>query len=67
MLKQKINNKFMNRIIVYLFVLNFLSIKNIYAEDVTIITQEFPAKTEKWGEKEIGGIEPPNPIKTSDR
>ena len=47
MLKQKINNKFINRIIVYLFVLNFLSIKNIYAEDVTIITQEFPAKTVK--------------------
>lgn len=56
MLRQRINNKFINRIIVYLFVLNFLSIENIYAEDITIITQEFPAKTEKWGEKEIGGI-----------
>ncbi|WP_397602087.1 substrate-binding periplasmic protein [Silvanigrella sp.] len=56
MLKKIININFINKTMIYLFILNFLSFKNLYAEDVTIITQEFPAKTEKWGEKEIGGI-----------
>lgn len=27
-----------------------------FAEDVTIITHDFPSKTEKWGENQIGGI-----------
>ena len=27
-----------------------------FAEDVTIFTQDFPSKSEKWGENQIGGI-----------
>ncbi|WGL59877.1 transporter substrate-binding domain-containing protein [Pigmentibacter sp. JX0631] len=28
----------------------------VFAEDVTIFTHDFPSKTEKWGENQIGGI-----------
>ncbi len=45
---------FLAKVSAYLTIL-LLSI-TAYAEDVTIITHEFPSKTEKWGENQIGGI-----------
>lgn len=45
---------FLAKVSVYLTILQ-LSV-SAYVEDVTIITHEFPSKTEKWGVNQIGGI-----------